>query len=485
MEPILKCLRRQKTVTDESQLVSIIHATENGTVFDPPSLRLFARQQFGVDPNFSWAKNTWKHLAVIKRSVCTDIVECAPTEDEPSDPLPPSMMELTCAMKNLMYKDTHLPIVAIANNTKLNKHRDAEFDRNDWFLTNAGDMERLVSEERDQLESRICLVYLHTHSGRKYVTWCQRKHVSTFREHVNHEQVILNHHATTALRKGDIFVGMVTIDDDIGQLRERDVMDNLYYMETHIGKLNSRHPRGLNLTDANHMVHRSLRIFGGDWGVLEAYGKWDKNERKLADNVRALEESVQEVIQARKGLARSTVTDDEIRAAMRAKIGDKLEDVQSQLSATRSRFKHARTYRADLNRAIVENMAECVLNERPVSSKLSAIRKELSGLPTSLGAVGEDAKGLLAMNEDRALKILGLVDAPVLDRGVIRSAWKTTQKLYHTDKTLEGRVSNDDEFANVISCARDFLVGLYSGEESVVADPIQASINSIRIDICL
>ena len=483
MESLLKVLRRQQTLTDEKHIMSVIHATESGTVFDPPSLRLFARTECGADnPTYNWAKCMWKHLSMLKPNECTDLVDASPSHEEevPHTPLPMSMVEMTQAMKNLMYKETSLPVVCTT--TKLNRRREAEYDRNDWFLTNASDRMSLVSEERNRLESRLCVGCMHTRTGLKYVTWLKRRDIAVFKELVNTGRIVLNRHATDAIRKGDVFVDMTIVDDDVGQLRERDVMDNLYYMESHMGRLGSRHPRGLNLTEANHMLHRSLCMFGGDWGALETYGKWEKSEQKLVDTTGALAEAVRDVIQSKKGLAKSNVGDEEILAAMRVKVNEKLEEVQVRLNDTRSRFKHTQKHRVDMNRAVVENMADCVLHDRPVPTKVSSIRKDLALLPNFIGQVEEDAKRVLHMTEARALQILGLSVLPV-SRSAIKAAWNTTQKLRHTDKTL-GRVTLDHEFADTISCARDFLMDLCVEEGAVCrVSPIQEAINSIKVDI--
>lgn len=491
MENILKRLRRQKLITGDPQLKAIMAETENGTIFDATSLRLYARRTCGVDPPFSWAKSTWKHLSEIKRNECTDVVDISATlthtpVDDDMAPLPASMMEMTAAMQGLMYNATRLPIVSTPP-TKIGKKRVVKFERNDWFLTNAREMERLISEPRGVLENRLTVVCIHTYSGRKYVTWCQRKDTSTLVERVNHGQVILNDLATECIRKGDMFVGITYIDDDIGQLLERDVMDNLYYMESHIGKLGTRHPRGLNVADLNHLLHRSVRMFGGDWGALDTYGKWEKSEQVLAIRTQRLTDAIQESILCRKTFTKSTVTDREIRDAMRMKVGEKLGDVRCELKALRSSFSHTRACRVNMNTAIVQSIAECTLHGRGVPQKLESIRKDLVALPGFLGRVEDEAKRVLEMTEPRALHILGISSDQELTHDTIQAAWGVTQKINHTDRTLGGRVSDDNKIANIISWARDFLMDLYSDRAVVFEeeDPIQNAIDNITVDICV
>ena len=493
METILKRLRRQKLLTDNAQLRAIVAETENGTIFDPASLRLYARKQCGAEPSFGWAKAMWKNLSDVKRNECTDVVTTStalthvPTDDMPQLPLPVAMMELTSAMQDLMYNATRLPIVSTPP-TKMGKKRVVTFDRNDWFLTNASEMVRLTSEPRGVLESRLTVVCLHTYSGRKYVTWCQRRDTSVIIERVNRGSVILNDLASEAVRNGDMFVGITYIDEDVGQLLERDVMDNLYYMESHIGRLGTRHPRGLNAVHLNHLLHRSVRMFGGDWHALDTYGKWEKSEEMLTHRTGQLADTIREAIECRRTFTKSNVTDKEVRAAMRLKVGEKLGDVRRELNNVRTSFNYARTCRTEMKSAIVQSIAECTLQSRPVPPKLDTIRKDLAELPAFIGRVEDDAERVLQMTEPHAMHILGMSGVEELNRATIQAMWRDAQRMSHTDKTLGGRVSDDNKIANIISWARDFLLDLYSDEDDVASEgenPLQLAIDSITVDICV
>ena len=471
---ILARLKRQHLISEQSHLNMLVDATENGTVRDAVSLRGFVKDRLCLDARPKWCKNTWTHLSSIQLNQCTALVDTGGSGvDDPHDqhippPPPTSMVEMTHAMKKLMYNGVDLPLVSSApgQTSGLTKsHHRVEFDRNDWYLTNASEMERLTSQEERVLECSLCLVCLTSVSGRKYVTWCRRRDVADFRDLVNREKVTLNKYATSAIRAGDIFADMSYVDDNLGNLLERDVVDTLYFMEGLVGMMGARHPRGFNMPDVNHLLHRSVRLMGGSWELLDVYGRWKTTEDRLASHVKHLKRMVDDVVRSRGTFLKATTTDPEIVEAMEAKIRDKVKTLKHQLVVTRHHMGTTRTHRENLRKSLVEAIAETTLQCRPIPSEVTAIRDNLTSLPDSIGPVEDEAARVFAMNESRALRVLGLWDEQgeipfhLITRENVKSAWHATQHRVHEDKTGRKTVG-EDEKANTISMARDYLLGV-------------------------
>lgn len=116
---------------------------------------------------------------------------------------------------------------------------------------------------------------------------------------VNQKQVVCNKYVTTALQNGETFTELEYVDDNIGNLMEDEVLDTLYFMEKYIGMMGTRHPKGFNMPDVNHLVHRSLRLLGGDWELLDVYGRWKKSEDRLRSHISTLRELAKEVVKTR------------------------------------------------------------------------------------------------------------------------------------------------------------------------------------------
>lgn len=496
---VLKSLKRQKLIQDSSQLNMIIDATENGTIRDASSLREFVKDRFNAAPYSKWSATTWGHLSSVQKNECTTLVEkgSVPHDSDPSSPPPPpptSMVEMTCAMKKLMYERTELPLVASSSGkskgfTK-NQHR-VDFDRNDWFLSNSSEMERLTSCERG-FDTSLCLVFLVSSRGRKYLTWCERPQVSRFLHMVNQKQVVCNKYVTTALQNGETFTELEYVDDNIGNLLEDEVLDTLYFMEKYIGMMGTRHPKGFNMPDVNHLVHRSLRLLGGDWELLDVYGRWKKSEDRLSSHISTLRELVKEVVKTRSVFLTSSPPDEEILHAMQKNIETRVDSLKQHLFVVKHHFETVRTHRDNLKKALIRTIADLTLHGRPISPKLVTIRRELSELPDCIGPVEAEADMVSEMDECRALKILGLWDGEgevpfhLITRPTVKKAWNQVQKIVHSDKTGKKTVK-DDEASNVISLARDYLYGVCknvnSGVDVDTCDQIYQSIANIAVDL--
>ena len=145
-----------------------------------------------------------------------------------------------------------------------------------------------------------------------------------------------------------------------------------------------------------------------------------------------------------------------------------------------------------MKKALIRTIADLTLHGRPVSPKLVTIRKELAELPDCIGQVETDADMVSEMDECRALKILGLWDGEgevpfhLITRPSVKKAWNLTQKIVHTDKTGK-KIERDDEASNVISLARDYLLGMCKNVDSGVnvdtCDRINQSIANIAVGL--
>ncbi len=425
---LLPVLKRQKLITGED-LPRLVDAVCDGTISDEASLRHHVNAEFGVEPRQSWVRNTWRNIQATRP--CTDLVRADPESHVP--PPPPSMIELATAMRGLMYACTPVPLVAPPKSGVLDRKPD--FDRNDWYLTNAASMEILVGEPRGVFEDRLCMVMLM--GSRKYVTWCRRKHSSSLVSSVNSGRVELNRHATAAIQKGDLFTSMQVLDDDLGQLLMRDVDDVLFMMEKAASVHNTRLPRGFNVPPS-HLLHRSLHELGGEWRTLEAYGQWRRAESKLEAAISDACKTAKIAKKYRKMVRRSPCQAD-IVEAMNAKVDAKKKEAKLKNREARNTYDATMCERAKMKQAVVDAIADCMLNKREVSANLHELNARLARLL--------ETKDLAVLDVDSkvgdALKTLGMWSGsgpfPELTREAIKQASALAQKTHHPDKSGKSR----------------------------------------------
>lgn len=364
---ILSNLQRQKSVRGDENLNKMISASLDGIVRDATSLRGYVKNELGIDTTRQWGRTVWKHL---EAAACTDIV--TKESVEPAVPPSPDMVLLTTTMKGLM-EQRPLPIVSHRTGTL----GSAEFDRNDWYLTNSVDMDALIAEERC-FANRLCFVSLVTGSGRKYITWCRAKDVDNLAGWVNSGQVVLNKHATCLIGKGDVFASAHVIDDLVGQLVTRDVDDILFMLEKLTDSNRARHPRGLNIAPP-HVVHRSLRELGGGWDTLSIYGSWDDSETKFRDRIREVWRLARETNKYQNVLKKTDPVNVDVFNAMVAKCDDVYSRTKRKLVESEKGYALTRGMRAKMKTAVVNGIANCMLNGRDCR-KLGELSIRITGL---------------------------------------------------------------------------------------------------------
>lgn len=441
-------IKRQKLIHGPD-LESVVDAVLEGEIVDAASLREYVRTEFSLDAKNAWLSNTWKNIQASR--TCTDIVVME-SEDAPP---PPSMVQLASAMRGLMYHGTPVPTVAPSRCTK------PEFDRNDWYLTNAADMERLAGEKRGVFDSRLCLVMLCTES-RKYVTWCKRKHIETLVPAVNSGKVVLNKHATLAIQKGELYRAVKVLDDDLGQLLMRDLDDVLYMMEKTAGAYNTRHPHGFNVAPA-HLVHRSLRQLGGDWNTLHIHAAWlDAEERRTAvlASVRKMALLSQKFSNILSATDTGTIFD-----AMKMKCDTQYANTEREFQLATRVCEKADIQTANMKTAVVNAIADCLLNNRAVPAKLHELNAHVPSdeLRDVIAYVDNMLGRAPDMGVRNAMITLGMWDGhgppPTLTKDAIKQAYASTHLSQHPDRTKQVNPAYNPEY---ISSARDMLDQLVS-----------------------
>ena len=456
---VLDMLKRQKLLTQETQLVQLMDAVCQRNVVDKESLREFVSDNFDVTPKSEWVRQTWLKVHILANTPCTDIVLAQPVEKPCVEPF--AMVQLSTAMRGVMYEGQTLPIVAPTKDDGVADSTEPEFDRNDWYLTNSGDMEKLLSEPRGVFDNRLCVLAVSTVSGRTYITWCRRKDSGTILTDINSGTVRLSSSATAAIRGGDLFNSRTILDDDLGQLLERDIDDVLYNIEHYIGAMSSREPRGFNVAP-RHLVHRSLRLLGGNWETLYTYDSWHKAEDKLRLGVKAFHDKLSDARRAQHAmLSVMSIVDEDVLSAVQHKVKAKTDKVKEALEYVRRLLKDVCACRSKLLTVTLNGIAECLMDEMDVPVKL---------LDTKTRLKADEHKGLLedleaemkVMDVDvpNAMHLLGIVKSPSdLTRKDIKKAWQKTQLKNHSDKNGSG-----NKYAADITAARDTL---YAAIDSV------------------
>lgn len=474
-------LKRQKLVPSDA-VHKLMAATEDGRITDEVTLRTYVADEFGKVPVTKWARTTWSHLKEI--APCTALVKIGDADSASGELVllpPPSMLQLTDAMRKLMYENKQLPIVGCPIKSTLTKHTPPEFDRNDWYLTNAADALALVNHERNVFDERLCLVCLATSSGRRYVTWCTRGQMGTLKRDVNAGKVVLNATASTGINRGDMFVDLTVLDDDLGQLRKSDMDDVLFMLERYIGTQGARMPKGLNPTFTPHLTHRSLSELGGDWKVLAAHSAWKAAETLLETSVAKVREVCAEVEGYRKTMVESNgqEMDDALLSAMRHMCQAKVQSAKTHLRHAREQYTDARKKRKQMYDLVLHALAECRLKLEAAPARMVSIRDELDGLMAS--TTFEDAMCMheAALDMGEAMRALGLWNGrgrmPTITRDQVRAAWKSAAKDAHPDG--KGADFVVPISADTLKTYRDLLMSVCVPEER---DPVVVQLGAIQ-----
>jgi hypothetical protein len=434
-EKLLGVLKRQKLLSG-TNLQRLVDAVCTGQVTDTSSLREYVKSELDISPKTAWVQNTWRNIQSAK--TCTDIVVVEPQDVVPP---PPSMVQLVCAMRGLMYDSKPVPIVSPPKGVGVTTNSD--FDRNDWYLTNSSTMDALTQERRGVFENRLCLVCL-VMGSRKYITWCKRRDIRTIVSDVNSEKVVLNKHATVAIKRGDLFTSVDVLDDDLGQLLMRDVDDVLYMIERTAGNYNTRYPQGFNIPPP-HLVHRSLRELGGDWETLRIHGEWVEAEAALKTQITRVRNTAK-MYQKFRDVVAATDPESDVLDAMKAKCDAKFCDTEREVETVRRTHDNVRILRTRMKDAVVNSIAECLLNKREVPGRLHKLKDhliEVLNLPSEIDKVIAYASKKLGTVSDvsDAMILLGLWDGispkPTLTRESVKNAFRVTHRTHHPDKTKE------------------------------------------------
>lgn len=467
-EVALRALKMQRHIRDVEALNAILDATAQGHITSPATLRKFVEDRTKLVTSSTWANTHWKKLETFKASsgTCTDLVVVGTTYDDDEDgveaPAPSdSMKQLTSVMRNLYARKESIPLVPPTPDDpgSLSPQRP-EFDRNDLYLTNARELARVLGHPVDP-KYTLCMVCLVNTNGAKYVTWCELCNVDMFMGDVNGGRVVLNRYATEAIGKGSVFAHLDVLDDDMGQLEERHIDNVVYGLEMFTNMNACRFPRGLNVTNSPHLVHRSLRMIGGDWGVLQSLGKYTRAQ--------AIFHSSRDIVHAR---AREATTNIEQYSAVSGKFSASVRDAMYEkcvckrdqvrkvyLKGAKRDHVNMHISAGRLNQSVDSAVAEIALSGQTPPPALLGLYVPLTTDEFDQLSACVDAIPDLTSCTDvtRALMDLYMWDGkgpiPQYGHDDIRDAYRSAQRRVHSDKTgLPQTV-----LPETIKEARDFL----------------------------
>ena len=475
-ERVFKSISRQRSVTIPAVLMELVDAVIERRVNTRADVHAFITGR-GHDVTAQWITTQCKHLqelwtfvnpgGVTSTAIVaaeTVLVEAVATELPPPPPPPASMVTLSMAMRDLIYRGRRLPMV----NMSPHQHKYSHFDRNDLYRTNMDAMHELLrvgglSRAERVLDKSLMFVALSTGEGRgmkQYITWCQRGELRDFAARVNSRAVRCNDMVTRAIDKNARF-RCDAVCDDVGFLRMTDLDDVLYMLERYHDEYGTRHPAGLNAAEVPHLMHRSLYMMGGNKAALDAYEKWELSVSGTTGHVTSV---LAHVELAKKALAAM----DELRhdldmtEALCVKWEQHCVDAAESLALAKREFTRSVLNRKTLKARIVSALADAVVMQFH-TALLVQIREDLqSPEPNQLAGIDAQVAELTTLSGHQSVRKAliqleiwdGADHMPAFDREKVNSAYRGLVRKIHPDTNTN---ASDLALSEPYQLARDNL----------------------------
>jgi len=463
---VLSSLDRQHP-SASTVMVELFDAVENNVVRNKEDVKYFFSSR-GIKVESRWVTSQCKILEevwrfkgkspdlslalvdVVPEDVMEELVLAAP---QPPQPIPVSMREFRSAMHSYWYNENELPHISTTTVMKT-----MVFDRNDLYRTNYSALEEMCLETWT-----VMIILLSSCCGKKikeYVTWCFSHQSTKFTEQVNDGVVLCNEYVNQVLEAGNRFSGHVLVDC-VGHVNVRNVDDFLLLLESNVDTCGCRHPVGCNAAEVPHLMHRTLRILGGNVEAMTSICKWENTRKLFLRGVEELKQGVSELEMKMVRINTLSSEDSELWETVQKQACKWIDEV------LRKREGVTEIY-SDLNR-VRKQAYMCVLNAIGNCFARGEAHNELTVMRVKLQV--EEALNIEAENvqlqmwemrvseKGKALMSLQMWDGhgspPNFTEQDVQEAYKSMQRLHHPDKNLNRVSELPEKFQN----ARNVLLG--------------------------